>query len=90
MKWLYTDEARMFLSIEPDNRLNEQQKRIIGLDYQMQQSAQSSWIREIPVRAALAKYLLQRLRLDQYQAIPEAQQIVISQSCRKTFEPYLK
>jgi len=82
--------TQLFLSIEPDNRLNEQQKRIIGLDYQMQQSAQSSWIREIPVRAALAKYLLQRLRLDQYQAIPEAQQIVISQSCRKTFEPYLK
>lgn len=82
--------TQLFLSIEPDNRLNEQQKRIIGLDYQMQQSEQSSWIREIPVRAALAKYLLQRLRLDQYQAIPEAQQIVISQSCRKTFEPYLK
>lgn len=82
--------TQLVLSIEPDTRLNEQQQRIIGLDYQMQQNEQSSWIREIPVRAALAKYLLQRLRLDQYQAIPEAQQIVISQSCRKTFEPYLK
>lgn len=82
--------TQLVLSIEPDTRLNEQQQRIIGLDYQMQQNEQGSWTREIPVRAALAKYLLQRLRLDQYQAIPEAQQIVISQSCRKTFEPYLK
>lgn len=82
--------TQLVLSIEPDTRLNEQQQRIIGLDYQMQKNEQGAWIREIPVRAALAKYLLQRLRLDQYQAIPEAQQIVISQSCRKTFEPYLK
>jgi hypothetical protein len=78
------------LSIEPDIRLNKQQQKIIGLDYQMQQSEQGTWSREIPVRAALAKYLLQRLRLDQYQQKPEAQQIVISQYCLKTFEAYLK
>ena len=82
--------AQLVLSIEPDIRLNDQQKRIIGLDYQMQQNEQGNWYREIPVRAALAKYLLQRLRLDQYQQKPEAQQIVISQNCLKEFEAYLK
>ena len=82
--------TQLVLSIEPDTRLNPQQQRIIALDYQMQKNEQGGWTREIPVRAALARYLLQRLRLDQYQPIPEAQQIVISQSCRKTFEPYLK
>lgn len=82
--------TRLVLSIEPDIRLNDLQKRIIGLDYQMQQNEQGNWYREIPVRAALARYLLQRLRLDQYQQKPEAQQIVISQSCWKAFEPYLK
>ncbi len=81
---------QLVLKIEPDIRLNEQQKRIIGLDYQMQQNEQGNWVREIPVRAALARYLLQRLRLDHYQQKPEAQQIVISQSCLKEFEPYLK
>ena len=78
------------LSIEPDIRLTEQQKRIISLDYQMTLNEQGTWARDIPVRAALAKYLLQRLRLDQYQQKPEAQQIVISPSCLKEFEPYLK
>lgn len=78
------------LSIEPDIRLNNQQQKIIALDYQMQQNEQGTWTREISVRTALAKYLLQRLRLDQYQQKPEAQQIVISQHCLKTFETYLK
>lgn len=82
--------TRLVLSIEPDIRLNDQQKRIIALDYQMQQNEHGNWYREIPVRAALARYLLQRLRLDQYQQKPEAQQIVISQSCWREFEPYLK
>lgn len=82
--------TQLVLSIEPDNRLNEQQQRIIGLDYQMQQNEQGPWTREIPVRAALARYLLQRLRLDQYQPKPEAQQIMISSSCFAEFEPYLK
>lgn len=81
--------TQLVLSIEPDNRLNDLQKRIIGLDYQMQQNDQSNWVREIPVRAALARYLLQRLRLDQYQQKPEAQQIVISSNCFNEFEPYL-
>jgi predicted DNA-binding transcriptional regulator YafY len=82
--------TELTLSIEPDIRLNKQQQKIIALDYQMQQNEQGTWTREISVRAALAKYLLQRLRLDQYQQKPEAQQIVISQHCLKTFEVYLK
>lgn len=77
------------LTIEADSRLSEIRQKIIGLDYQMQKSTCGKWQRTIPVRAALAKYLLQRLRLDQYQQKPEAQQIVISPSCFDQFERYL-
>lgn len=32
----------LILKIEPDNRLNEQQKRIIGLNYQMQKTSRAT------------------------------------------------
>jgi predicted DNA-binding transcriptional regulator YafY len=77
------------LKIEADSRLSPLRQRIIGLDYQMEQLDSGRWQRKIPVRAALARYLLQRLRLDQYQQKPEAQQIVIATECLPEFEKYL-
>ncbi len=72
------------LVIQPDPRLNTAQRRILELDYQMENGQ-----RLIPVRAALLTYLMQRLRLDQYQSAPEAQQIIVEPECRKRIGPYL-
>lgn len=77
------------LKIEADSRLSPLRQKIIGLDYQMELLGSGRWQRTIPVRAALARYLLQRLRLDQYQQKPEAQQIVIATECLPEFEKYL-
>lgn len=81
--------TQLELTIEADSRLSPLRQKIIGLDYQMQQIDDGRWQRTIPVRAALARYLLQRLRLDQYQQKPEAQQIVISTECLPIFDKYL-
>lgn len=70
--------------IEPDPRLSEARKRIIAMDYQMENNQ-----RVIPVRAALVLYVWQRLRLDHYAPDPEAQQITITPDSHKAIKPYL-
>ncbi|MGB0468231.1 MAG: WYL domain-containing protein [Pontibacterium sp.] len=70
--------------IAPDPRLEANQRRIIELDFQMEKGQRS-----IPVRAALASYLLQRLRLDHYASTAEAQQIIITPESLKQIKPYL-
>ncbi|WP_372738816.1 WYL domain-containing protein [Neptunomonas sp.] len=72
------------LIIEPDSRLKPESRRIIEMDYQMENGE-----RIIPVRAALLMYLTQKLRLDHYQTTPEAQQIIINPECLKKIAPYL-
>jgi len=72
------------LIIQPDPRLSPARRRILELDYQM-----TNGQRSLPVRAALLMYLLQRLRLDQYQTSPEAQQIIVEPECMKRIAPYL-
>lgn len=70
--------------IEPDPRLSPAKKRIIAMDYQMENNQ-----RIIPVRAALVLYVWQRLRLDHYAQDPEAQQITITPDSHKAIKPYL-
>ena len=70
--------------IEPDPRLSEQQKRLIALDYQM-----TNGQRTLKCRGALVMYLLQRLRLDNFQSTGEAQQIILQSDCRKHLDQYL-
>ncbi|MBN0989528.1 WYL domain-containing protein [Amphritea pacifica] len=72
------------LVIQPDPRLTPEKRRLIELDYQMNNGQRS-----IPVRAALAMYLVQRLRLDHYQNSPEAQQIIVEPESWKQIQPYL-
>jgi len=70
--------------IEPDPRLSSAQKRIIELDYQMENGQKT-----LKTRAALLMYLLQKLRLDQYKPTGEAQQIIVNSDCWKRVEQYL-
>lgn len=70
--------------IEPDPRLNPSRKRIIELDYQMENGQKT-----LKTRAALLMYLLQKLRLDQYKPTGEAQQIIVNSDCWKQIEQYL-
>ncbi|WP_075171122.1 helix-turn-helix transcriptional regulator [Neptunomonas phycophila] len=70
--------------IEPDPRLSPAKKRIIAMDYQMENNQ-----RIIPLRAALVLYVWQRLRLDHYAQDPEAQQITITPESHKAIKPYL-
>ncbi len=70
--------------IEPDPRLPPAKRRIIAMDYQMDNNQ-----RVIPVRAALVLYVWQRLRLDHYAPDPEAQQITITPDSHKAIKPYL-
>lgn len=72
------------LIIQPDPRLAPQKRRLLELDYQMENGQ-----RVIPVRAALVMYLTQRLRLDRYDQNPEAQQIIIEPECLKRISQYL-
>lgn len=71
------------LEIQPDPRLNDAQKHAIELDYKMESGTLS-----IPVRGALVKYLIQKLRLDSYDPNPQGQQIIITPECWQTIEPY--
>ncbi|MBE0365433.1 hypothetical protein PULV_b0006 [Pseudoalteromonas ulvae UL12] len=68
----------------PDQRLGPKQRQCIEYDYQM-----SDGKKVIRTRAALLNYLLQRLRVDIYQADAESQQIIIDPECRKTLQAYL-
>jgi len=70
--------------IEPDPRLSPQQKRIIELDYQMENGT-----RTIPCRAAMLLYLFKRLGIDHYQNTGEAQQIILQPECYKKIAHYL-
>ncbi len=72
------------LVIEPDPRLSASQKRIIELDYQMENGQ-----RVLKTRAALLMYLLQKLHLEQYKPTAEAQQIIVNSECWKRIEKYL-
>ncbi|WP_417221850.1 WYL domain-containing protein [Amphritea sp.] len=72
------------LIIQPDPRLAPQKRRLLELDYQMENGQ-----RVISVRAALVMYLTQRLRLDHYDQNPEAQQIIIEPECLKRISQYL-
>lgn len=72
------------LVIVPDPRLSASQRRIIELDYQMQNGA-----RVISVRAALLLYLMHRMGLKHYDSTPEAQQIIIEPDCLKRIASYL-
>lgn len=72
------------LVIQPDPRLAEAKRRLLELDYQMENGQ-----RIIQVRAALVMYLTQRLRLDRYEQNPEAQQLIIEPECSKKIARYL-
>lgn len=72
------------LTIIPDPRLSPERRRILELDYQMQNGQ-----RHIPVRAAMLNYLIRRLELHHYDNKPEAQQIIIEPECQKKIAPYL-
>ena len=71
------------LNIQPDPRLNAAQRKAIELDYRMDQGQCV-----IECRAALIKYLLQKLRLDHYHHNPEGQQIIVEPECWHRIEPY--
>ena len=77
-------QTQLAVSLCPDHRLSELQKKVIARDYQM-----TDQILTIQVRAALLKYLLQSLRLDIYQGAAEQQQIVIEPECRKRLASYI-
>lgn len=72
------------VTFEPDPRLTDKQKEVIINDYQMKSGQKS-----IKTRVAMLSYLLKRLHLDNYQASPEAQQIVLSNQSQKEIKPYL-
>lgn len=67
----------------PDPRLSDIKKRCIELDYMMVDGQL-----EIPCRAALVKYLLQRLRVDNYHHKPEGQQIIVESGCWESLSAY--
>lgn len=66
------------LEIEPDPRLSKAQQRIIEMDYAM-----INGYLILNVRVAQLLYILKRYNLDQYNSLPEAQQIILSQKSRK-------
>jgi len=70
--------------IEPDPRLTAKQQEIIANDFQMENKQKT-----IRVRAALANYLILRLRLDHYKNTPEEQQIILTPECQKKISQYL-
>jgi hypothetical protein len=72
------------LEIEPDQRFSNKQKQVIINDYQMQGGTKI-----IRTRIAMLNYLIKRLHLDNYQATPQAQQIVITCQCREAIKQYL-
>ena len=79
----------LHVSIEPDPRLTPNKARIIALDHQMVEHPSGQYKRVIKTRAALLLYLLKQLRVDSYQANPEAQQIILSPDCLAQLQPYM-
>jgi len=71
------------VTLMADPRLSELKRRCIELDYMMEGGQLN-----IPCRAALVKYLLQRLRVDSYHHKPEGQQIIVESGCWEALEPY--
>ena len=76
--------AWLTVTLEPDPRLNDIRKRCVAIDYCMIDQRLS-----IPCRAALVKYLLQKLRVDSYHHNPEGQQIVVESQCWEKIRQYL-
>jgi len=76
------------LEIMPDSRLDQNRKRIIAMDYDMDEQL-GEFTKVIPVRAALLMYLMQRLRLDRYHEKAEIQQIIVSPQCQQALKQYL-
>jgi len=76
------------LEIMPDSRLDQNRKRIIAMDYDMDDLL-GEFTKVIPVRAALLMYLMQRLRLDRYHEKAEIQQIIVSPQCQQALKAYL-
>jgi len=76
------------LEIMPDSRLDKNRKRIIAMDYDMDEKL-GEFTKVIPVRGALLMYLMQRLRLDRYHEKAEIQQIIVSPQCQQTLKSYL-
>lgn len=80
------------VEIIPDPRLDENRKRIIALDYDMNEigvKPNQYYIKSIKIRAALLMYLINRLGLDQYHNKPEAQQIILAPQCQQALKSYL-
>ncbi|AWB68460.1 WYL domain-containing protein [Saccharobesus litoralis] len=69
--------------IQPDPRLTSIQRKCIEIDYMMENG-----VLAIPCRAALIKYLLQRLNLHALHHQPEGQQIIVESNCWQQIEPY--
>ena len=69
--------------LQPDPRLSQESQRAIELDYLMENGKKA-----IPCRAALVKYLLQKLRVDNYHHKPEGQQIIVDSDCWESLKPY--
>lgn len=72
------------ITLIPDPRLSLIKRRCIELDYMMVDGQLN-----IACRAALVKYLLQKLRVDSYHHKPEGQQIIVESDCWETLKPYL-
>lgn len=72
------------VTLQPDPRLSKESQRAIELDYLMENGK-----KDITCRAALVKYLLQKLRLDKHHQNPKGQQIVIDSGCWDNLKPYL-
>jgi predicted DNA-binding transcriptional regulator YafY len=71
------------VTLQPDPRLTKESQRAIELDYLMENGK-----KDIPCRAALVKYLLQKLRLDNYHHNPKGQQIIVDSDCWEALKPH--
>lgn len=80
--------TELSVEIMPDPRLDSARQTLIALDYDMQTTAQG-FRKTIPVRAAMLMYLIQRLGLQNKDARPEAQQIVLTDGCEQRLSAYL-
>lgn len=83
-KW----HADVSFCIEPDPRLNEQQKRVIAIDYGMQKQADGRYQREYHTKVAMLLYLKQHLRVDIVRDNPLAQQVVLSPESEEKLASY--
>jgi len=71
------------VTLIPDPRLSAIKQKVIAMDYLMTDKKLN-----IQCRAALVKYLLQKLRVDTYQQKPEGQQIFLETESWEAIEPY--